>query len=387
MFTGKPFNGQFNFPIARGINTSSLNDNWNLIGNPYPSAIDALAFLQQNAGTLDPVPTIEGSVRLWMHGILPNTIYTSPFYQNYTSNYSANDYVTYNAMGSSCACFNGSIASGQGFFVVMKDGPADTSQSVLFKNNIRSRTFNNSNFFRTEAQKVIDTAEMEKHRMWLDLIDASGTTIRTLVGYATGATLSKDNMFDAYTKITASQNFYSLIGSEVMTIQGRPVPFDNADLVPLGLKINTTGSYTIAIGAVDGLFGSTNQNIYLEDMALNIIHDLRQAPYVFTANAGRFDTRFVLRYTNANPLTTNDFTTLNNSVVVASPNPNQMSITSAIENMKSVAVYDILGRIVYTNTNVNASQLLISDVVLNQQALIVKITLENGQIVTRKIVL
>ena len=388
MFTGKPFNGQFNFPIARGTNTSSLNDNWNLIGNPYPSAIDALAFLQQNAGMLDPVPTIEGSVRLWMHGILPNTIYTSPFYQNYTSNYSTNDYVTFNALGSSCGtCFNGYIASGQGFFVVMKDGPADTSQSVLFKNDMRSRLFNNSNFFRTTAQKVIEPTAMEKHRMWLDLIDASGTTIRTLVGYATGATLAKDNMFDAYTKITASQNFYSLIGQEVMSIQGRPVPFDNSDMVPLGLKINTTGSYTIAIGAVDGLFGNTNQNIYLEDTALNIIHDLRQAPYVFTATAGRFDTRFVLRYTNSNPLGTDDFTTLNNSVVVATPNPNQMSITSTIENMKSVAVYDILGRVVYTNTSVNASQLLISDVVLNQQALIVKITLDNGQIVTRKIVL
>jgi hypothetical protein len=54
--------------------------------------------------------------------------------------------------------------------------------------------------------------------------------------------------------------------------------------------------------------------------------------------------------------------------------------------MKRVVVYDILGRIVYNNDSVNAGQLQISDVVLNQQALIVKITLENGQVVTRKIV-
>jgi hypothetical protein len=268
----------------------------------------------------------------------------------------------------------------------MKDGAADT-QSVVFKNNMRNRTHNNSNFFRTAEQKSTNLAELEKHRIWLDLIDATGASIRTLVGYVPGATLAKDNMFDAYTKVGASQNFYSIIGNEVMTIQGRPAPFDNTDVVPMGIKVNTSGNYTIAIGAVDGLFEDANQNIYLEDTALNSIHDLRQAPYVFSAVAGRYDTRFKLRYTNSAALGTDDFETLNNSVVVSTPGNNQIALQSTIENMKTVVVYDVLGRIVYNNTRVNAGQLQINDLVLSQQALIVKITLENGLVVTRKIVL
>jgi hypothetical protein len=40
-FTGKPFNGQFTYPITRGTDTGSMNDNLILVGNPYPSAINA----------------------------------------------------------------------------------------------------------------------------------------------------------------------------------------------------------------------------------------------------------------------------------------------------------------------------------------------------------
>ena len=67
-------------------------------------------------------------------------------------------------------------------------------------------------------------------------------------------------------------------------------------------------------------------------LALNIIHDLRQSPYVFSAESGRFDTRFVLRYNNATTLGTDDFDTTN-SVVVTAPNHNQISIKSYIEDM------------------------------------------------------
>jgi hypothetical protein len=158
-------------------------------------------------------------------------------------------------------------------------------------------------------------------------------------------------------------------------------------MVPLGFKVNTTGSHTIAIAAVDGLFENANQPIYLEDTVLNTFHDLRQAPYVFSAAAGRFDTRFVLRYTNANTLENHDLETLNNSVTITTPGNNQLAVQATIENIKSVEVYDILGRVVYNNTAVHAAQFHINNLVLNQQALVVKITLENNHVVTRKILL
>ena len=83
---------------------------------------------------------------------------------------------------------------------------------------------------------------------------------RTLVAYVEGATEGKDRMFDALTDYKSAQNFYSLIDDQVMTIQGKGLPFYQDDKVPLGIKIASNGIYKIAIGAIDGLF-EQGQNI------------------------------------------------------------------------------------------------------------------------------
>jgi hypothetical protein len=60
-FFGSPRNGDINATISRGNNTganynlpngvqvTNLDDNWNLIGNPYPSSISCRDFLTNNS--------------------------------------------------------------------------------------------------------------------------------------------------------------------------------------------------------------------------------------------------------------------------------------------------------------------------------------------------
>jgi hypothetical protein len=191
-------------------------------------------------------------------------------------------------------------------------------------------------------------------------------------------------MYDAYSDYDNDQNFFSLIGNEIMVIQGRPLPFDINDTVPMGVAIPVTGTYTIAIGAVDGLFANGMQTIYLEDKLLNVVHNLSASPYTFSIVKGIVKDRFVLRYTDK-ALGTIDFKTLNNSVVVASKS-NQMTIKSFIEDIKNIEIYDVLGREVFAKNNVNAMEFLVKDLNLSQQALLVKITLANGQTIVKKIV-
>ena len=87
-------------------------------------------------------------------------------------------------------------------------------------------------------------------------------------------------------------------------------------------------------------------NIYLEDKQLELIYDLKQAPYIFTAEKGKFNNRFVLRYTNET-LDNPSFTSLDNSVVVTT-NHVAMGIKSNLENMQEVTVFDVLGRTLLT---------------------------------------
>lgn len=364
------------------------DDNYNLLGNPYPSAVDVQKFLSLNTN-------LAGHIRLWTHGtpIQSSLFNGQSFYNSFGYTYSVLDYIYVNYTGISSGPGDYAIASGQGFFVTMNHSSASASENVIFNNSMRrdatlGTIYNNSVFYRKANTN-------ERNRIWLDILDDKNASVRTLVGYIQGATLDKDRMYDAKATVDSNLNIYSLIQDESQIIQARAVPFDKDDRVPLGVSIplkvgNTTstlGTYKIAIAFVDGLFQNKNQDIYLEDKLLNVIHDLRKDPYTFESVSGRFDNRFVLRYTNKNKsLGTDHFKEYRNSVVVAA-DAGQVKIMSSIEAIKKVAVYDILGREIFTKNNINAMELSIKDIIINRQALVVKVVLENGQEISKKIIL
>ena len=381
-FFGKPNNGTIQPTIERGNLAGSIDDNWNLIGNPYPSAIDAVEFLLANQTKID------GAVWLWTHGQSPTST-VDPFYYDFAYNYYATDYVKYNILGSSDPdVFSGKIASGQGFMVSMLN-EASLPNTVTFTNSMRldnsQLPYNNSDFYKSATSNTSVEVAEEKHRIWLDIINTtSGQKDRALLGYSSNSTLARDHFYDCIFVPRTEVALYSLIDVDRFVIQGRPLPFVDIDLVPMGVKIVTAGSHKIAIKKVDGLFEG-NQGIYLEDTLLGIVHDLKSAPYTFTSEVGVFNSRFIVRYTPS-ALSNDDFDSLDNNVVVSTQST-AVSIKSAIELMSSVIVYDILGRELVRKNNINANDITLPNVSAVNQALIVKITLENGQVVTRKIIL
>ena len=399
-FTGTPFNGAFQPNIIRGndINAGTVgpngimrtikDDNWNLLGNPYPCSINAIKFLTLNTN-------IDGNIRLWTHGTLPNAAVLDPFYGNYVYNYDPSDYITYNITGSSSgpSAFNGYIASGQGFFVIMNDGAADVTQKVTFNNSMRETVgttntyYDNTYFYRTNTNNNTPHSS-PKGRIWLDLIDASGKSSRALVGYASGATLGKDRLYDAFFKVGNSMSIFSMINDEAMSIQGRPTPFNVEDVVPIGVNISTAGSHTIALATIDGFFENIHKKIYLEDTMTGVIHDLKSSPYTFTTDPGKFTTRFKLRYQDHIETGTDKIAhSVVNEKVLVYTNENSVTAYSFSEKITNVNVYDLLGRKIDSSLNINNNQEIKIDLAnLIHQPLIVKVTLANYEIVTKKIV-
>ena len=201
---------------------------------------------------------------------------------------------------------------------------------------------------------------------------------RTTIGYATNATDLKDRLYDAYTAVTPTMmSTYSLLGDDKLAIKANALPFDENDEFAIGYNVPLAGAYSIAIHAVDGLF--EYQEIYLEDLELNIVHNLKNSPYSFTTTQGEINSRFKIIFTNqtlGNP----NFD-INNAVVVA--NNDDLKVFSNIENIESIVIYDLLGRTIFTRENVNTKQFVVP-VEKAHAPLIMKIKLANGIVVERK---
>lgn len=378
-FIGVPNNGNYSI-------TGVIADRSYLIGNPYPSAIDADKFLLANN------TVIEGTIYFWTHNTQIGVGVSNP--GTGTLAYSQDDYASYNTTGGVgignyvglveqvANRPNGKIAAGQGFFATSLVSPSPTT--ITYTNAMRldnlGNTLNNTQFFRTSNPKTKNT--IEKNRVWLNLTNTQGAFKQMLVGYITGATNEYDNAFDGESfDGNEFVDFYSVNHDKNLVIQGRALPFDINDQVALGFRSTINGAFTIKIDQVDGLF--TNQNVFIEDKLTNTVFDLKSGNYTFNTVAGTFNDRFVLRYTNKT-LSTNEFT-LENQVLVSNKNK-QIKINSFAETIDKVAIYDILGRKVYQKVNVNSNELTISSLVSSNQTLIVKTSLSNGETVTDKIV-
>jgi hypothetical protein len=378
-FDGVPNNGRIEVPAFKS-NVSMLiaERHWNLLGNPYPSAIDAKTFLSINTN-------LEGSVQIWTHGggILDNPG-NDPFYDDFVFNYGDDAYLTYNLTGVAEVGFNfdGNIASGQAFFVQVLDASSDTD--VTFNNTMRSDALENNAFFRSaNPDGVAGDGAIEKQLIWLGLVNEANVATTTLVGYVDGATNDLDRLYDAR-KTGTTMKIYSVLDDEDLIIQGRAYPFDHNDTVALGVDILEDGIYKIAIGEVQGsVFENETQGIYLEDTYLNVVHDLRATPYGFAGVAGTTKDRFVLRYTADQQLSIEEQQKLDTFIYVKE----ERLYVKSSQNIESIVLYDLTGKQVVTyKLHENVSPSFNTAFQYPRGAYIAVINLEGNLVVGKKII-
>lgn len=355
------FNGQFTGVPNNGYYTQNTGKGYNLLGNPYASPVDASKFLTDNS-------TLVGALYFWTH--------TSPASGGV---YPVNNFASYTNLGGTASAAggavpNGIIQVGQGFYINAYD-----SGSASFKNSQRVNASASTQFFRT-SESNSESNETEKHRIWLNLNDATNNYNQILVGYINGATNQVDNAIDGEVLDKSNTMLYNIINDSEYVIQGKGLPFANTDEIALGLKATTAGTYNISLENVDGLF--VNQEVFIKDNVTNTIHDIKQSPYVFTTADGVFNNRFKVVFTNA-ILSNNTFVS-DESVVVFTQNE-ELKITASQE-MATVEVFDMLGRTIYNNNKVNNATLSIASIANRNQALLVKITLTSGQTIMKKVI-
>lgn len=360
--TPASYNGQFSGVPFNGDLTVGLGKGYNLLGNPYASPIDADRFLQDNATTV-------GALYFWTHTVAASG-----------GVYPANNYASYTTLGGTAAAAggqtpNGKIQTGQGFYVRAYD-----FGNATFTNAQRVNATSSTQYFRTTTEENNDTPEV--HRFWLNLNSSSEAYNQILVGYKEGATNGVDNLIDGKMLDTANTTYiYSIINDNEYVIQGKGLPFLDTDSVTLGLKVGVSGSYTISLESMDGLFAS--QNIYLRDAYTNVIHDLKQTAYAFTSQAGTFTDRFSIVYRES-ALDISTF--VNDAAIIVYSQEQSIVVDSGKEMIKKVSVLDVLGRTLFESSSLNQNTVAITSLTSTNQALFVRVILTNGQVINKKII-
>lgn len=333
-FTGVPNNGPVYLPVGIG---------YNLVGNPYPSPINANDVLTLN-------PTI-GTLYFWTHNVPQNGTYVAQ-----------SNYASYTTLGGTAAVAggtipNGKIGVGQGFFV-----RTTTGGNFLLNNSVRRKTEIDTQFFKNNN-------DAEINRYWLNLTSDSVPFNQILIGYTENSSLDFDQNIDGKVLETDKTNLYSVLNNEALVIQGRG-NFNANDEVPIGFNVLESGNYKVSIPQKEGIFNSTN--IYLKDTQTGVVQSLEN-PVVINLLAGTNNDRFKIVYNQllSNEEIASDFETS------LFPNPIKNGEKLNLTNVKgkfTISLYDVTGKLVFEKES-DVSQIALPH--LEQGTYLVKINIEN----------
>jgi len=360
-----PFNnGQIQVPILKKGGPDNIGD-YNLIGNPYPSAIDFNAFYNDAANK----DNIVGAYYLW----------TNCAGLDVDGHHQDSGYTTYSVSGTNAsACNDGQtqagqyIATAQGFMVEA----VNDNTSVTFKNSHRVKD-NNNGFLNRPVQNT------DRDVLWLDMTNSMGKFKQIAVGFYQDATPQFDYMFDAHSMDNNNDfDLYSYIQNHKLVIQGLPRQNIESQVVKLGVNVSATQQLTFHLNRLEGF---DDYDIYLRDNQTNSTHDLKVSDYIINLDSGQYDNRFELVFT---PHATDiDTKQLSNHVLLMQ---NQDVFTlQAVENHKITAlmVYDISGRELFADNHLNIDNYQVN---LKQVAagnvLLFKVQLDETSYVVKKAV-
>jgi len=352
-----PFNnGAITVSILKKGGPGLIGD-FNLLGNPYPSAIDFNALANDNAA-------INGAYYLWTNcaGLSGN-------------HHQDSGYTTYSVSGTSVqACTNGAqagryIATAQGFMV-----EANTDNANLTFHNSHRVLGNNDGFLNRPTQN--------RDILWLDMKDDSGKFSQIAVGFYDGASTGFDRLFDARS-MNAGNGYalYAVNGNDKLVIQALPNQNIENAIVPLGVEITNTADVSLQLNHTEGF---ENFDIYLKDKLTGTIHNLKTGAYTIHLDQGIYENRFELIF---NRILGVDETS-NNPGLLISQHKAMFKLWYANDTkIQQVMVFDVTGQLLFEKNNINSHEININlQQVANGNLLIFKVLDDKGRIAVKKAV-
>jgi hypothetical protein len=312
--------------------TPTEGDGWNLLGNPYPSALDW------------DLLTLSGDVN--------GTVYVLKGTDN--------TYDSWN--GSAGDLTGGEIPKNNGFFVKAESAGASVTIETTGQVHSTNTFLKKGNNQNPESTLKISIA----NEIYVN---------NTYIQFREDATADFDVAIDGYKLFGSSdapQLFTNLSGTEY-SINCLPYSIEGTQL-PLGFKNRVASEYTISASGIESFLDSDFE-VFLEDTETNDLINLEEENYTFTADGVNYDERFILHFSG---ITTIGEEVLADEVqIYANGNSVYFRFETMPEDDAQISVFNTIGQQVYAG---EVGQSTLSSIRLNEKPgiYIVRLQSEKG---------
>ncbi|WP_426090918.1 LamG-like jellyroll fold domain-containing protein [Flavobacterium sp. DSR3-2] len=355
-FVGKPNNGLVE---SNTISAGQLL----LVGNPYPSAIDAKKFISDNINSVDRLQDVgvDGTLYFWEHSSDNNSHVLSNYLGgfavlNLSGGVAAVAPSGISGKGLSTKIPKWYIPVGQGFFVYGKTD-SGLNNKVVFNNgqrifatedNPESNTLFKINPNVKNSKKLTEnesdpTINDTFKRIRLGFDSNNNYHRQVLLAFMDDkATSGIDDGYDGYINDDFPNDMYLLNGEEQLVIEGEGF-FDANASYPIGVKTDTVGNVKFMIDSSENF--DKEQAFYIYDDMTGLYHNIRNEAFETNLTKGENKTRFSLRFTDKT-LRIADNTINNNDITAYLKNSNTLLINNNILDamVKEVSLFNTIGQ-------------------------------------------
>ncbi|GAB5565629.1 MAG: hypothetical protein Wins2KO_26920 [Winogradskyella sp.] len=323
-FEGTPVTSAVSYNIT---DSGNGYEEWNLIGNPYPSFIDASLFLNHEVS-----PGVTNA------SLLDNNAIGIYGYDGNTSD--GWEVITLaNASGKH-------IAPGQGFFVAA-DGDDVVAHDIEFTPAMRLTSAADDFIAGRHGENATNGSTLTFVKL---KINNTSANFITDIYFDDNCSLGLDPGYDAMIWGGTAPSNFSIYTHLVEDNTGVDIALQavgsndiNDVIIPVGVNASASSQLTFSIDEMNNI--SSTVEIYLDDTVSGISTLLNDGDYVFTPSSNLAGTgRFYLRFTNTTLSLTEDI--LEHLQIVSNHREKTIDIIGNLQPEITATLFDIQGRII-----------------------------------------